>query len=438
MANFITTAITWAGKETLDFFWKPIFIGKSPLETQGLRVITGVNSVQKLNFIDGINKITKAYTKGFTGTNSGTYTQRSLQVYQLKAEKAQDANEFYNTVVEQILGKGYTWNDIKSAPILNEIVMGSFVNALKSDLFRIAWLADTRKETVSSGFWSGTADTDYNMFDGFLRMFYDNSATSPSASQFQKVAMSHGSVAQKDTHTFTGTSGTANLAVNGKNYLATFDSGLTKTAANFVTDHAASLLLRDVIATSSGAKVTLLSRIAGRPFTSTAAANVSGNLASIKAATTANTAPAALLTDETIGYMASLYKGANVNLRNLDPSRKVFLMDSASYYNLEDTLDTDGTETGHMLLADGTTVLKYKGMPCLKMDWDAYAGDFPVGIPNVIIYTSIDNLVLGLDTTDEMNMIEEWYNSDEQENRFRCQYKMGVNYVHPEYSAIAF
>ena len=114
-------------------------------------------------------------------------------------------------------------------------------------------------------------------------------------------------------------------------------------------------------------------------------------------------------------------------------------MDSASYFNLEDTLDTDGTEIARMKLEDGTDVLKYKGIVCLNMDWDEYLNaDFPTGYPNIIIYTSTENLVLGIDSNDEAMMLEEWYNADVQENRFRSQFKMGVNYVFEKLSSIAF
>lgn len=42
--------------------------------------------------------------------------------------------------------------------------------------------------------------------------------------------------------TLTGTGGTANIVVDGVEYLATFDTDLTTTASNFVTAHAAALL----------------------------------------------------------------------------------------------------------------------------------------------------------------------------------------------------
>jgi len=41
--------------------------------------------------------------------------------------------------------------------------------------------------------------------------------------------------------TLTGTSGTANININGTNYLATYNTSLTQTAANFVTAHQATL-----------------------------------------------------------------------------------------------------------------------------------------------------------------------------------------------------
>lgn len=44
-----------------------------------------------------------------------------------------------------------------------------------------------------------------------------------------------------DTLTFTGTGGTANVTIDGVNYLATFDTDLSTTATNFVTTHAVAI-----------------------------------------------------------------------------------------------------------------------------------------------------------------------------------------------------
>jgi hypothetical protein len=58
------------------------------------------------------------------------------------------------------------------------------------------------------------------------------------------------------TITLTGTGGTANIAVDSVNYLATYASSLTVTAANFVTAHAAALLAEDVIVTANAGVLT--------------------------------------------------------------------------------------------------------------------------------------------------------------------------------------
>lgn len=72
--------------------------------------------------------------------------------------------------------------------------------------------------------------------------------------------------------TLSGTSGTANLTVNGTAYLATFDTSLTQTATNFVTAHRAALEARGYKVTSNGAEV----RFQGTGAVTIA--NVSGDL----------------------------------------------------------------------------------------------------------------------------------------------------------------
>jgi hypothetical protein len=59
------------------------------------------------------------------------------------------------------------------------------------------------------------------------------------------------------TVTLTGTSGTANITIAGVNYLATFTTNLTTSAANFVTSHGATLLALGYTVTSSAAVITI-------------------------------------------------------------------------------------------------------------------------------------------------------------------------------------
>lgn len=181
MTNFITTAITWNGKETTDLFLKPLFIGDNPI-LSGIRVIPNVQSTLKLNYFGAKSKVLKAYAKGFNPATGTTFTQRTVTVYELKAEMAQDAYEFAQTVFEQVLGKGVDWNNLEAADAeLRDSIIEVFQNAVLSDIFRKFWLNDTRKETISGGFQTGTADVDYNEFDGIWKQIFDNMATSPSA-----------------------------------------------------------------------------------------------------------------------------------------------------------------------------------------------------------------------------------------------------------------
>lgn len=75
--------------------------------------------------------------------------------------------------------------------------------------------------------------------------------------------------------TLTGTSGTANININGTNYLATFSSTLTVTATNFVATHKAALKALNISVVSNGTQL----RFTGANPSVFAIANVSGDLA---------------------------------------------------------------------------------------------------------------------------------------------------------------
>jgi len=72
--------------------------------------------------------------------------------------------------------------------------------------------------------------------------------------------------------TLTGSSGTANITINGVAYLATFASTLTVTATNFVSSHDDTLKALGITVTSNGARLIFTGA------NTAAIANVSGNL----------------------------------------------------------------------------------------------------------------------------------------------------------------
>ena len=88
---------------------------------------------------------------------------------------------------------------------------------------------------------------------------------------------------QTNEVTLTGTSGTANISVNGVEYLATFNTNLTTTASDFVTSHATALDTAGVIVTSNAAVLTFVSADPSVLFTITDAVNATGDLAGTEA-----------------------------------------------------------------------------------------------------------------------------------------------------------
>lgn len=453
MANFITTSITWEGRSNFDKLLKPLFVGKSPFATKGVRVMPNIQSKTFLNLWGAVNKVLKAYSKGFNAASGSSYTRKSIDVYQMKAEISEDGNEFWQTVYEQLLGKGVDMNDLsKASGELQATVVEIFMTAFESDVYRQFWLNDTNKETVASGVQTGTADVDYNAYDGMWKLIFDDAASTPTSSQIKAFDYDASAVKQVQTGTTTGTSGTANVLVDGINYLATFTTSLTVTNANFVTTHAAAILLRGIVVTASTDTLIFTSAVAGRPFDTITYTNVTTNLAGSVAATTANTAPSALSADQAIGVLKTMYTTSPATLKALKKTEKVFLVDGYTYENLLSTYEGWKTSTplysseaGRIDQIDGVEFLRYRGVPVINLDWENdldadfvhASGELPAR-PYRIIYTALNNLVLGIDALSDFSKFEFWYNKDEQENRYRMQTKMGAGYVHNELMSVAF
>lgn len=442
-AMFITTSVTWGGKETYDLFIRPMFVGKSPWETQGIRVIPNVASSQKLNYLGTASKILKAYAKGFSAAAGTTYTQRTLTTTRLKAEVADDASAFYQTVFESGLNKG-DWNDL-SGTMLDQIILDLYRRALESDIYRIFWMADTYKETVTTTFQTGSADTNYNMLIGMWKLIFNNAATSPSDTQIKRVAVSDGATAQVQTVSQSvDAAGTGNIVIDGVNYLGTRDTDATTTFTAFRAANAAALLLRGFVLSGTATLIITASR-AGEGFAPVTFASVSGTWACTIAATTPNVAPVALAAGESEDLLLSLFDTCDVVLQNIPVNEKIYLVDRLVYQNYQTYLETLSTVTANMKLENGVSILTYRGIPIIPMEWSLYTkADFPhlstelPYAPHRIIYTQIGNLVLGIDSMNQYTETRRWYNADEEENRFRSKLVMGTQYVHNKLMAVAY
>ena len=128
---------------------------------------------------------------------------------------------------------------------------------------------------------------------------------------------------QTNTVTLTGTSGTANITINGTAYLATFATDLTTTATNFVTSHAVALNTAGVIVTSSGAVLTFVAADPSDLFTISDAVNATGNLA--------GTLAVAPLADKTLMWIVDggtnipfvdITSAGNIRVNNYTPAEE--------------------------------------------------------------------------------------------------------------------
>ena len=449
MANFITTSVSWAGKETFDYLIKPMFVGKSPLETEGIRVMPNVQDKQLLNYFNPVAKMLKAAAVGFTGSTGATYTQRTLEVYKLKAEQETDATVFYNTVFGQLLAKG-NWNDLSvsdKAAMLQKVLTEMFMMGLASDVYRQAWLADTAKEGVTSSVQNGVADTAYNMYDGFWKLIMNNAATSPSATQIKRIAVTDGAVAQVQTVTMSvDASGSGNINIDGVDYLSTRDTNALTTFNAFRTAYATALTARGY-SLSGTTTLIVTANIVGRPMQAITFTSVSGTYACTIAATTANTAPTALAAGEAHTILTSLWTGAPKELKQIPKNMKAFYVGDLVYENLIAYLESTGwTTAGYQNIVNGTQeILTFRGIPVINIGWDYHLdADFAHvstelwAYPHRVIYSAYDNLILGIDGANEFNSYDFWFNKDLEMNRWRAKLIMGVQYVHNQLMAVAY
>jgi len=451
MSNFITNGITYEGKNFLKAIIAPMFIGKSPFETQGIRVMADVTSKINLFIWGAAKKVLKKYVKGFNAANGTAVSKRTIDVTIMKAEMVEDGMEFYDTVYEILLAKGFDINDVsKAGPEIKNTVEKIFSNAIESDLYRQFWHNDTAKETVVSGVQTGVEDFDYSAYDGLWKLIFTDASLTPSATQIKRFSYASSAVKQVQTATMTGGAGSANVVVEGVNYLATFNASLTQTNADFVALHAAALLLRGFVVTSSVADLIFTSTVPGSEkgvITVVTVATMAGTVAQ----TTANTASSALAADATLGLLKKMYTSSPVTLRSVPNNQKIFQVDGYSYENFLSTIEGYGStvkytsEKGRMEMINGVATLFYRGIRVMNLDWENdLNSDFPhvdgelPALPYRIIYTALNNEVMAVDSKSATSRFKSWFDEKEEENCYRATMKTGANYVLPQLMSVAY
>jgi len=452
MANLITHSLTFSKESVREYFLKPLFTDTDVRELVSVR--TDIKSSEKIDFVGTLEYITKAYQQGtsFTPSTGVTVTQKTLTVYGLKAEVQQNGKAFLNWVKQELLRQGVDENNIQGT-IFEKIVMDLFMRGIKNDLIRQMWfnslVAETLTATGSLYSPSATADTRYNVYDGLWTRLIDacDSTLIPAAQKLDlnvvTTYQTTAAVAGVKTSTLTGSSGTANITINGTAYLATFNTSLTQTAADFVTTWAPTILARmgKVVVTSSGADVIVTSGIPGMNVTVSAPVNVSGNLAGSVATTTATVKNTTLVSGGANTAFQAMWDKMTPELRAYLGRGLTMMVTTSMADNYMKTLEAlNGSEVAYTNLVNGQRQLNFRGIPIkVMMDWDVrIAADYGGVRPHRALLTVPENLWIGTDGISDDTNVELFYDQVTQNNVFRVEYKAGTQFAHEKLIVAAF
>ena len=450
MASIFTHGLSFTPQEFQDYVIGPLFVNRDDIKGS-FTVYTDVKGSKPLDYFSPLSKITKAYAKGssFTSSTGATVTRKTLTVSDMKAEIQQDGREFEGLVTQALLGSGVDESRLEDGNFFKELLVDLFGDAIVHDLRMQAYFGDTTKEDVTAGVPDGSLDANYSVYNGYWTTIindFDNSTIPAGQLVDLNTSTYVNTVAVKevDTVTLTGVSGTANVNINGTDYLATFNTSLTQTAADFVTSHAATIAARwgKLVVTSTGADIIVTAGVAGMPQQDPTVTNVTGNLAGTNANTTANVATGTLKEDAALTAFKAMWAASPKALRQFrnDGTLRIKVTDSL-YDNYTETIENlNGSDIAQRTLVDGVSTLTFRGIPVqAESDWDMHIEDDFMSVrPHRALLTVPRNLAWGTDGEDDDMKFEMFYDQVEQDNYIRCEYKAGTMYIHSEYIVAAY
>lgn len=444
MANLMSHSLSFSKESVSEYFIKPLFIQSDIKDIVTVR--TDIKNSEKLDFIDSLEKITKAYAQGtsFTTSTGVTITQKTLSVSDMKAEVAQNGKAFLNYVKESLLKKGVDENDIGDT-LFEEILMEIYMGGIARDFQRQVFFGDTAKEARTSEAPNGTLDADYKEYNGFwTRMINDFDSAALPAAQYQDINSSTYqttvAVKQVDTGVVTGGSGTLGLVINGTTYTQAFDTSVEVTIAAFVASHAAAVLAREgkLVLSGTATDLVVTAGIAGMKQIVT---DASATMASNTATTTANVANTTLKTDAALTAFKALWSKMPNSLRKLFKQEGKIMVTASVADNYTDTIESlNGSDAAYFTLRDGEKVKAFRGVQIVEREeWDEHIeNDFDSVRPHRILFTIPRNLVVGTDGISDDTKIESWYEQLTQNRHVRVEYKAGTQYVHEDYIVAAY
>ena len=250
-------------------------------------------------------------------------------------------------------------------------------------------------------------------------------------------------VAGEKTSTITGTSGTANITINGVAYLATFNTSLTQTATDFVATHGPAILARmgKCTLTAGVGTVKVTAGVPGMNVTVSAPVNVSGDLGGSVATTTAAVRNTTLVSGGSNAIFQAMWDKMTPELREYVGKGLQFYTTTSVADNYMKTLEAlNGSEVAYGNLVNGQRQLNFRGIPInIRQDWDVrIANDFAGIRPHRALLTIPENLWIGTDGSSDDTNVELFYDQVTQNNVFRVEYKAGTQFAHEKLFVAAY
>ena len=152
----------------------------------------------------------------------------------------------------------------------------------------------------------------------------------------------------------------------------------------------------------------------------------------------------ALADDKALAEFKAAYEGANNILDQIPENQKAFYVTRSVYDNLVSSYESvsTGSDLQVTFQQDGIPVVRYRGVPVVKVSfWDESLADTdnPLNgtVEHLLLYTTMENHVIGVGDTADLNRIDGWYSKDYDLDKFDSKMRMGYNYLHCDLQVIA-
>ena len=165
---------TYTGRDLETIFFRPMFAGQNA-EQLGIRVMYNMPVPTTIQMWSPNSDVLKAYSSGWTGGDSASRVQKSIEMSKLKAEVGFSASDYFQSVYELITGR---------ADVNLDDLTGSELEQAETEMFRAA-IAESLRVMMWIGDKSAAA---YNTMDGILTRATRYSAASSDVSKFTGVS----------------------------------------------------------------------------------------------------------------------------------------------------------------------------------------------------------------------------------------------------------